>query len=53
MVPNPSELAGAAERVDQIVSTSISEPPVIEVRSIRKGDDSGVVRPLLVNMKEA
>jgi hypothetical protein len=39
MVPNPFELAGAAERVDQIVSTSISESPVIEVRSIRKGDD--------------
>jgi hypothetical protein len=39
MVPNPFELAGARERVDQIVQTSISEPPTIEVHTIPTGDD--------------
>jgi hypothetical protein len=33
-VSNPFELAGAAERVDQIVRTCISEPPTIEVQPI-------------------
>jgi hypothetical protein len=40
--PKPFELAGAKERVDQIVRTSISEPPVIEVREIRTDDDPGL-----------
>ncbi len=33
-IPNPFELAGAAERVDQIVRNCISEPPTIEVQPI-------------------
>lgn len=38
-VPRPFELAGARERVDQIVRTSISEPPAIEVHTIPRDDD--------------
>jgi hypothetical protein len=38
-VPKPFSLAGARERVDQIVRTSISEPPAIEVRAIPTDDD--------------
>jgi hypothetical protein len=38
-VPQPFELAGARERVDQIVRTSISEPPTIEVHTIPTDDD--------------
>src|SRR5215211_178628 len=38
-VPQPFTLAGARERVDQIVRTSISEPPDIQVREIPTGDD--------------
>jgi hypothetical protein len=38
-VPQPFKLAGARERVDQIVRTSISEPPAIEVYSIPTDDD--------------
>jgi hypothetical protein len=41
-VPKPFELAGAAERVDQIVRTSVSEPPTIEVCSIPTDDDPGI-----------
>lgn len=38
-VPSPIELAGAAERVSQIVQSSISEPPTIEVREIPSEED--------------
>jgi hypothetical protein len=38
-VPRPFELAGARERVDQIVRTTISEPPAIEVNTIPTDDD--------------
>jgi hypothetical protein len=37
--PCPIALAGQAERVTQIVSTSISEPPVIDVRALPLPDD--------------
>ncbi len=33
-LPRPFELAGAKERVDQIVRTSVSEPPVIRVHPV-------------------
>src|SRR5215208_2352267 len=39
-VPQPFGLAGARERVDQIVQTSISEPPDIQVREIPTDDPS-------------
>lgn len=35
----PFRLAGARERVDQIVRTSISEPPDVQVREIPTNDD--------------
>jgi hypothetical protein len=38
-VPQPFELAGTRERVDQIVRTSISEPPTIEVHTIPTDGD--------------
>src|SRR5215211_243291 len=38
-VPQPFELPGTRERVDQIVQTSISEPPTIEVYTIPTDDD--------------
>jgi hypothetical protein len=38
-VPQPFKLAGARERVDQIVRTSISEPPDIQVREIQTNED--------------
>jgi hypothetical protein len=41
-VPQPFKLAGARERVDQIVPTSISEPPDIEVHEIQSTDDSSL-----------
>ena len=41
-VPQPFELVGARERVDQIVRTSISEPPAIEVYPIPTDDDPSV-----------
>ena len=41
-VPQPFKLAGARERVDQIVRTSISEPPAIEVDTIPTDDDPGL-----------
>jgi len=41
-VPQPFELAGARERVDQIVRTSISEPPTIEVHTIPTDEDSSL-----------
>lgn len=41
-VPQPFELAGARERVDQIVRTSISEPPAIEVHEIPTDDDPSI-----------
>ncbi len=41
-VPRPFGLAGARERVDQIVRTSVSEPPAIEVHEIPTDDDPSV-----------
>lgn len=41
-VPQPIRLAGARERVDQIVRTSISEPPDIRVREIPTETDTGL-----------
>lgn len=41
-VPQPFDLVGARERVDQIVRTSISEPPAIEVYPIPTDDDPSV-----------
>jgi predicted HTH transcriptional regulator len=41
-VPQPFGLAGARERVDQIVRSSISEPPDIRVREIPTEEDSGI-----------
>jgi hypothetical protein len=41
-VPRPFDLAGARERVDQIVRTSISEPPAIEVYAVPTHDDPSV-----------
>jgi hypothetical protein len=38
-IPEPFRLAGARERVDQIVRTSISGPPDIQVREIQTNDD--------------
>lgn len=38
-IPQPFRLAGARERVDQIVRTSISEPPAIEVHALPTDDD--------------
>ena len=38
-VSQPFELAGARERVDQIVRSTISEPPTIEVYTIPTDDD--------------
>jgi hypothetical protein len=38
-VPKPFKIAGARERVDQIVRASISEPPSIEVYTIPTFDD--------------
>jgi hypothetical protein len=39
-IPQPFKLAGARERVDQIVRTSISEPPEIQVREVPTDEDS-------------
>jgi hypothetical protein len=41
-VPQPFRLAGARERVNQIVRSSISEPPAIEVKEIQSDDDSSL-----------
>ncbi len=38
-IPKPFRLAGSRERVDQIVRTSISEPPDVQVREIPTNDD--------------
>lgn len=38
-IPTPFELAGARERVDQIVRTCISEPPDVQVREIQTDND--------------
>lgn len=32
--PTPFDLAGAAERIDQVAQTAISEPPLIEIDSV-------------------
>ena len=34
-IPNPIPLAGAAGRIDQIVSTSLPEVPYVDIGSIR------------------
>jgi len=39
-IPKPVGLAGARERVNQIVHSSISEPPEIEVREVETDGDS-------------
>lgn len=41
-VPRPFKLTGARERVDQIVRTSISGPPDVQVREIPTDDDPGL-----------
>ena len=41
-VPQPFDLAGARERVDQIVRTSTSEPPAIEVHAIPTEEDPSI-----------
>lgn len=41
-VPKPFQLAGARERVDQIVRTAISEPPAIEVHTIPTDEDPSI-----------
>jgi hypothetical protein len=41
-VPQPFSLAGVRERVDQIVRTTISEPPEVQVREIQTDDDSSL-----------
>lgn len=38
-IPQPIELAGAADRIGQIVATSISEVPYIDVREFESADD--------------
>ena len=38
----PFDLTGAKERVDQIVRTSISEPPLIEIHEVRVDNDPGL-----------
>lgn len=38
-VLRPFELAGARERVDQIVTTSIAEPPTVQVRAYPRSED--------------
>jgi hypothetical protein len=42
-VLKPFKIAGARERVDQIVRTSISEPPSIEVSTITTCDDPSLL----------
>jgi hypothetical protein len=41
-VPQPFKLAGVRERVDQIVRTSISEPPDIQVREVPADKDASL-----------
>lgn len=41
-LPKPFDLAGARERVDQIVQSSISEPPVIEIYPIPTESDPSI-----------
>jgi hypothetical protein len=41
-IPQPFRLAGARERVDQIVRTSISEPPDIQVRELPTDEDASL-----------
>jgi hypothetical protein len=38
---SPFELAGAAERIDQVAQTCISEPPLIEIHEIRSDEQPG------------
>jgi hypothetical protein len=49
----PFALAGAAERVDQIVQTSIMEPPYIEQHPFRTDDDPNVGYLLVVVPRSA
>jgi len=41
-VLSPFDLAGAAERIDQVTQTGISEPPVIEIHDILSDDHEGL-----------
>lgn len=41
-IPTPIDLAGAAERADQIVRTCISEPPEVQIRSFHTEDAPAV-----------
>lgn len=38
----PFELAGAAERIDQVAQTAISEPPTIEIHDIAAASGAGI-----------
>lgn len=38
----PFELAGAAERIDQVAQTGITEPPRIEIHDIASSDDAAL-----------
>lgn len=38
----PFDLAGAAERIDQVSQTAISEPPAIEIRDIASEASPGL-----------
>ena len=38
----PFDLAGAAERIDQLVQTGIAEPPLIEIHDIPSQDQPGL-----------
>jgi len=48
VTPSPIPLAGAKERVDQIVQTSIAEAPHIEIREYPTGADASVGYLLVV-----
>ncbi|HEY4280395.1 MAG TPA: RNA-binding domain-containing protein [Conexibacter sp.] len=39
--PTPFDLKGAAERIDQVVQTGISEPPFIEIRDVHSEREPG------------
>jgi len=42
IVPSPIDLSGAAERVDRIVRSCISEPPTVEIHSIPTAENPAV-----------
>ena len=37
----PFDLAGAAERIDQVAQTAIAEPPIIDIRDIASDEQPG------------